>query len=103
MIHVIASITTVAGKRAEVLDAFLANVPAVLAEQGCIEYQPVVDSKDPVDFRSDLGADTFIVVEKWETLADLHAHAKSEHMAAYAAKVKDMIADRSVHVLENVT
>jgi len=103
MIHVIAGITAAPGKRAAVLEAFLANVPAVLAEKGCIEYQPVVDSKEPVDFRSDLGEDTFIVVEKWATLEDLRAHARSEHMAAYAAKVKDIIADRAVHVLENVT
>ena len=38
MIHVVAIITTLPGKRAEVLTAFLANVPAVLAEDGCIEY-----------------------------------------------------------------
>jgi len=102
MVHVIAKITTVSGKRADVLAVFLANVPAVLAEKGCIEYQPVVDSSDATDFQSDLGADTFIVVEKWATLNDLQAHAKSEHMATYAATVKGMIADRAVHVLENV-
>jgi len=102
LIHVIAKITTSPGKRQEVLAAFLANVPAVLAEKGCIEYQPVTDSKDATDFQSDIGPDTFIVVEKWATLDDLKAHAKSEHMAAYGAKVRDMIADRAVHVLENV-
>lgn len=101
MIHVIAKITTVPGKRPDVLTAFLANVPAVLAEKGCIEYQPVIDAKQGTDFQSDLGDDTFIVVEKWATLDDLQAHAKSEHMAAYGASVKGMIADRAVHVLEN--
>ena len=42
-----------------------------------------------------------MVIEKWETMDDLAAHAKSAHMAAYAATVKAMIADRSVHVLND--
>lgn len=103
MIHVIANITTLPGKRADVLKAFIANIPAVLAEQGCIEYQPVVDATDATEFQTNVGADTFIVVEKWATLEDLHAHAKSAHMAAYAKKVGEMIKDRAVHVLENVS
>jgi len=36
MIHVLAIITAKPGKRAEVLQAFNANVPAVRAEKGCI-------------------------------------------------------------------
>jgi quinol monooxygenase YgiN len=40
-----------------------------------------------------------VVVEKWETADALKAHAASPHMAAYAAKVKDMIATRVIHVL----
>jgi len=101
MIHVIANITVVPGKRADVLKAFLANVPAVKAEKGCIEYQPVTDLNAAADFQTDIGADTFMVVEKWETLDDLHAHAKSAHMVEYGAKVRDMIKERSVHILEN--
>jgi quinol monooxygenase YgiN len=37
MIHVIAFITAQPGQRDKVLSAFNANVPAVLAEDGCIE------------------------------------------------------------------
>ena len=44
MIHVIAVLTAKPGQRAAVLDAFRANVPAVLAEAGCLEYAPVVDA-----------------------------------------------------------
>ena len=44
MIHVIAIITTQPGKREEVLGHFRANVPAVHAEEGCIEYGPTVDA-----------------------------------------------------------
>jgi quinol monooxygenase YgiN len=101
MIHVIAIITTKPGKRAEVLTAFHANMPAVHAEKGCVEYQPVVDADGFGAFQTKVGGDTFIVVEKWATADDLKAHAVAPHMAAYGAKVKDMIASRTIHVLQN--
>ncbi len=40
MIHVVAIITAKPGQREAILQAFRANVPAVHAEQGCIEYRP---------------------------------------------------------------
>ena len=43
MLHVIAFITTKPGMREAVLREFRANVPAVRAEEGCIEYAPAVD------------------------------------------------------------
>ena len=97
MIYVLAFITTKPGKRAEVLAAFHKNIPNVHAEAGCIEYGPVVDAEGlgQVAF----GPDTFVVVEKWESAEALSAHAKAPHMAAYAAEVSDMIAERAVHIL----
>ena len=44
MIHVIAVITARPGKREAILQAFRANVPAVRAEKGCIEYGAAVDA-----------------------------------------------------------
>ena len=38
MIHVIAVITAKPGQRESILTHFRANVPAVRAEKGCIEY-----------------------------------------------------------------
>lgn len=40
-----------------------------------------------------------MVAEKWRDAAALKAHAAAPHMAAYAAKVKDLIASRVIHVL----
>ena len=100
MIHVIAIITAKPGKRAAVLEAFNANVPAVHAEDGCIEYGATTDVGNAGPIQTKVGDDTFIVVEKWESMDHLAAHAKSEHMAAYAAKVKDMLESRVIHVLE---
>jgi quinol monooxygenase YgiN len=99
-IHVIAVITAKPGKRDEVLANFNANVPAVHAEDGCIEYGAVVDCSD-ASFAVPYGADTFVVVEKWASLAHLKAHAAAPHMKAYAEKNKDLLADRAVHVMSD--
>lgn len=99
MIHVVALITAKPGMREQVLAEFHANVPNVLAEDGCIEYGPVVDAQNAGALQTPIGDDTFMVVEKWATMEALGAHAKAPHMAAYAAKVKDMLANRVVHVL----
>jgi quinol monooxygenase YgiN len=99
MIHVLAVITTKPGKRAEVLAAFHANMPAVHAEAGCIEYGPAIDAEGVGPFQTKFGSDTFLVIEKWESLDHLKAHAASPHMVAYGAKTKDLIASRVIHVL----
>ena len=102
MIHVVAMITAQPGLREKVLAAFNANVPAVLAEDGCIEYSATVDAQGMPPSSGTVGSDTFVVVEKWASLAALQAHAVSPHMKAYGASVKDMVAGRVIHVLEPV-
>ena len=101
MIHVLAIITAKPGLRARVLEAFAANRPAVLAEQGCIEYGAAVDAQGVPPSKGSFGEDSFVVIEKWESPKHLAAHAASDHMKAYAAKTKDLIANRVIHVLEN--
>ncbi len=99
MIHVIAIITAKPGMRDAILKEFRANMPAVHAEKGCIEYGPAIDTPDMGRIQTQLGADTFMVIEKWESPEALKAHAAAPHMAAYAAKTKEMIANRVIHVL----
>ena len=91
MIDVVAIITAYPGQRSKVLDA--PGLPASMAT---------------------LGADTFVVIEKWADLAALQAHAVAvavaaavavavaPHMKAYAAQVKALTAARVIHVLEPV-
>jgi len=100
MIHVIAVITARPGKREEILQHFRANVPAVRAEKGCIEYGPAVDADPAPSMQTKYGADTFVAVEKWDSMDALKAHAAAPHMAAYAARVKDLIAGRVIHILQ---
>ena len=89
MIHVVAIITAKPGNREKILEAFRANVPAVHAENGCIEYGPATDADGVGSFQTKFGPDTFLVLEKWESLDHLKAHAGSPHMAAYGAKTKE--------------
>ena len=102
MIHVIAIITAHPGQRDKVLSAFQANTAAVRAEDGCIEYGATIDAEGMPPSRGTFGPDTFVVVEKWESLAALQAHAAAPHMAAYGAKVKEWTASRVIHVLQPV-
>jgi len=99
-VHVIAVITAKPGKRDEVLAAFRANVPAVLEEDGCIEYGATVDCAE-AGFATKFGDDTFVVVEKWASLKALGAHAASPHMKAYGAKTKDLLENRVIHVMSD--
>ena len=99
MIHVVAVITAKPGLREQILGHFRANVPAVRAEQGCIEYGAAVDAENALPFQAKWGADTFLVIEKWECMDALKAHAAAPHMAAYGAKTKELIAKRVIHIL----
>ena len=99
MIHIVAIITAKPGMREKILETFRANMPAVHAEKGCIEYGPAIDTEGAGGMQSKFGPDTFVVLEKWESLEALRAHAASPHMAAYAARTRDMIATRVIHVL----
>ncbi|MGH6919555.1 MAG: putative quinol monooxygenase, partial [Geminicoccaceae bacterium] len=94
-----AIITAKPGKRAELLALFQANVPNVHAEDGCIEYGATIDAEDAPSSQTRFGEDTFVVVEKWASMAALKAHAAAPHMAAYAARSKELIASRVVRVL----
>jgi quinol monooxygenase YgiN len=69
----------------------------VREERGCIEYGVAVDvpNADPA-----FGADTYVVVEKWENLDTLNAHSLAPHMKAFGEAARSLIAKRAVHVLE---
>jgi quinol monooxygenase YgiN len=102
VVHVLAIITAKPGRRAAILEAFTANVPNVHAEDGCIEYVAAVDAEGAGGIQTRFGEDTFVVVEKWASLDALKAHAAAPHMAEYAARTRDMIASRVIHVLSPV-
>ncbi len=99
MIQGIVVIVTKPGMRSDVLEIFQRNLPAVHAEDGCIEYTAYTDVAGYGPPQTPFGDDTFIVVERWESIAALKAHARSPHMATYAEHVKDKLVSRTIHLL----
>lgn len=102
MIHVVAIITAKTGQRDAVLASFRGILADVRAEAGCLEYVPVVDVEIGAETMAKIGPDSFMVIEKWSSLDALKAHSVAAHMIAYAARVKDLIASRAIHVLNPV-
>jgi len=100
MIHVVAVITAKPGMREKILQAFRANVPAVRAEKGCIEYGAAIDADPALPIQTKWGPDSFLVIEKWESMDTLKSHAAAPHMAAYGAKTREFIASRVIHILQ---
>ena len=98
MISVIASIRVRAGRLAEFIEIFKANVPNVLEEDGCIEYLPTVDF--PTDLPpQELDEHVVTILEKWCSLEALQAHLAAPHMIAYQKKVKTFVEKVSLKIL----
>jgi quinol monooxygenase YgiN len=100
MIHVIATITAQPGQRDAVLALFNQNRPAVLAENGCVSYEAVIDVSNFGAIQTPLGNDTFAVIERWESAETLKAHGASAHMAEYGRNTAPLVANRVINVLQ---
>jgi quinol monooxygenase YgiN len=100
MIHVLASIRVIEGRRAEFIEIFKANVPNVLNEDGCIEYAPAVDFPTGIQSQ-EMNKNMVTIVEKWESFEHLQAHLSAPHMKSYQEKVKDMVEHVGLKVLGN--
>ncbi len=99
MICVVATIKIKPGSRVEFLNRFNANVPAVRDEDGCIEYFPTIDVDAQIPIQA-TDENEVVVIEKWESVAALHAHLKAPHMLIYKEQVKEMVEGVSLRVLE---
>jgi len=99
MIHVVFTVELQPGTR----DAYLAElrkvIPDVRAEAGCVEYVPTYDAETDFGNQFRLGPDRVVVVEKWETVANLKAHMTAPHMQAYRPRVKDYVKSTELRVL----
>ena len=102
MIHVIATIELKPDCREDYLKILRENVPKVKAEDGCLAYEPTIDVESGLPIKSEIREDVVTIVEAWENLEALHAHLKTEHMAAYREAVIDYVVDLKVRVLKPV-
>lgn len=100
MIHVIATIEIDPARRNEYLNILKGNVPLVQAEKGCLRYEPTVDVESGLPAQGGVRADVITLLETWENLAALRVHLQAPHMAAYREKVKGMVRQVRLQVLE---
>ena len=102
MIHVIATIELSPGTRDAFLLEFKKNIPAVLAEAGCIEYGPAIDADTGIPTQAKIGPDSVTILEKWASVDALKAHAVAPHMKEHRVKVKDYVRGMDLRVLSPV-
>src|SRR5438093_2973441 len=100
MLHVIATIELVEGKREAFLAEFRQLVPLVRQEAGCLEYGPAVDLAPGIAAQAPPRANVVVVVEKWASLEALQAHLQAPHMVAYRPRVKDLVVRASLQILQ---
>jgi quinol monooxygenase YgiN len=102
MIYVVATIELVEGMRELFLAEQQALLPLVRAERGCIEYVPTMDLPLTDPPQTAVRGNTVVMQEKWETLANLQAHAVAPHMKQFRAKTKQMVVSTKVEVFQPV-
>lgn len=99
MIHVLAHIEIRPRQRDAVLREFHRIVPLVLAEAGCLEYRPTVDAATPLE-RQQRNPDRIIMIERWESVEHLEAHLVAPHMLEFRERVKGLVLQSVLHVVE---
>ena len=100
MIHVLASIKVKPGKRNILLEHLKSNIPNVIKEKGCIEYNSTID----VDYQMDnqtFDENMVTIIEKWENFDSLKKHMHAPHMLSYRENVKDLVENTSLKILTN--
>ena len=100
MIHVLASIKVKPGKRDILLEHLKSNIPNVIKEKGCIEYNSTID----VDYQMDnqtFDENMVTIIEKWKNFDTLKNHMHAPHMLSYRKKVKDLVENTSLKILTN--
>ena len=100
MIHVLASIKVKPGKRDILIEHLKSNIPNIIKEKGCIEYNSTID----VDYQMDnqtFDKNMVTIIEKWENFDTLKNHMHAPHMLSYRKKVKDLVENTSLKILTN--
>ena len=100
MIHVLASIKVKPGKRDILLEHLNSNIPNVIKEKGCIEYNSTID----VDYQMDnqtFDKNMVTIIEKWGNFETLKNHMHAPHMLSYRNNVKVLVEYTSLKILSN--
>ena len=88
-------------KRDAYLTEFHKVQPKVLAEDGCIQYEPAIDVQTAISVQKPVRDNHFVIIEKWESLEALYAHLQAPHMKEYFAATADLSSGMDLRVLES--
>lgn len=99
MVVVVVAVKVKRESVASFLEIFKANVPHVLAEEGCIEYFPAVDLPTGMGPQS-LDPAVVTIIEKWASLDALKTHLAAPHMQTYRQTTKGMVESMELKVLQ---
>ena len=100
MICVIVTIEVAAGRRDDLLALFREIVPKVRAEDGCIEYGPIIDVPSGLEAQSLPQDNSLVILEKWESIDALKAHLQTLHMAEYFRQAEDLRLSMNLRILQ---
>ncbi|MCD4727173.1 MAG: antibiotic biosynthesis monooxygenase [Pirellulales bacterium] len=100
MICVIVTIEVAAGRRDDLLALFREIVPKVRAEDGCIEYGPMIDAQSGLEAQTPPQDNSLVILEKWESIDALKAHLKTLHMAEYFRQAEDLRLSMNLRILQ---
>ncbi len=99
MICVIATIELNEGRREEFLAIFRELVPKVLAEEGCLEYAPMVDVPTELPGQPPADDNVVTVVEKWSSVEALERHLMAPHMGEFRQQTEPLRRGVTLRVL----
>ena len=102
MIQVIAKIELVPEEKSHYLEYLSTLIPLVRAEDGCIEYTPMIHFPTTIGRQEPLGPNVVMIIEKWESTEDLERHLIAQHMLDYRNATREMIDGSSLQILEPV-
>ena len=102
MIHVVATIEVKEGTRGKLIEDFKKLVPLVLAEDGCIQYDPTIDAETSIELQTTDGPNCLTVVEKWESEEALKKHLAAPHMDEHRSNVGDIVTGIKIKIYESV-
>ena len=100
MIHVIATVELVGGKKSQYLEELKKVIPDVRAEIGCLEYSPTDDVATDIPVQEPVNDNVMTIIERWADIKALNNHLKTSHMKTYREATKSVVKGLRVRILK---
>ncbi|MDR1898961.1 MAG: antibiotic biosynthesis monooxygenase [Treponema sp.] len=102
MVHLVVTFLIKEGKMDDYLREVRKLRPLVLAEEGCVEYTFLRETKSGLNIQEAVNPNRLTLVEKWESPEALAVHGAASNLTDFNARVKDFLVSASARVLESV-